>query len=38
MPTDIAKYSIKLFNQGAGIGEVLDRHAKTPSLWRVRWY
>jgi hypothetical protein len=30
MPTDIAKYSIELFKvggEGAGIEEVLDRHA-----------
>ena len=30
MPTDIAKYSIELFEQGgegAGIEEILDRHA-----------
>jgi hypothetical protein len=30
MPTDIAKYSIELFkpgSEGAGIEEVLDRHA-----------
>ena len=30
MPTDIAKYSIELFKQGgegAGIEEILDRHA-----------
>jgi hypothetical protein len=30
MPTDIAKYSIELFRQGsegAGIEEILDRHA-----------
>ena len=31
MPTDIAKYSIELFKpggEGAGIEEILDRHAK----------
>jgi hypothetical protein len=30
MPTDIAKYSIELFKpggEGAGIEEILDRHA-----------
>ena len=30
IPTDIAKYSIELFNrggEGAGIEEILDRHA-----------
>jgi hypothetical protein len=46
MPTDIAKYSIELFKvggEGAGIEEVLDRHADLKvarSIYRdrVEWY
>ena len=37
MPTDIAKYSIELFKlggEGAGIEEILDRHA---DLKVARW-
>jgi hypothetical protein len=42
MPTDIAKYSIELFKpggEGAGIEEILDRHAdlkvaSAPGAWR----
>ena len=42
MPTDIAKYSIELFKQGgegAGIEEILDRHADLKvarSIYRTR--
>jgi hypothetical protein len=42
MPTDIAKYSIELFKvggEGAGIEEVLDRHADVKvarSIYRDR--
>jgi hypothetical protein len=42
MPTDIAKYSIELFKpggEGAGIEEILDRHANLKvarSIYRTR--
>jgi hypothetical protein len=42
MPTDIAKYSIELFKrggEGAGIEEILDRHADLKvarSIYRAR--
>ncbi len=42
MPTDIAKYSIELFKpggEGAGIEEILDRHADLKvarSIYRTR--
>jgi hypothetical protein len=42
MPTDIARYSIELFKlggEGAGIEEVLDRHAdleSARSIYRTR--
>ena len=42
MPTDIARYSIELFKlggEGAGIEEVLDRHADLAiarSIYRTR--
>jgi hypothetical protein len=42
MPTDIARYSIELFKlggEGAGIEEILDRHADlkiAQSIYRAR--
>ena len=42
MPTDIARYSIELFKrsgEGAGIEEILDRHADLKvarSIYRAR--
>jgi hypothetical protein len=42
MPTDIARYSIELFKlggEGAGIEEILDRHAdleSARSIYRTR--
>jgi hypothetical protein len=42
MPTDIARYSIELFKlggEGAGIEEILDRHADLAiarSIYRIR--
>jgi hypothetical protein len=42
MPTDIARYSIELFKlggEGAGIEEILDRHANLEtarSIYRTR--
>jgi len=42
MPTDLAKYSIELFKpggEGAGIAEILDRHADLKiarSIYRTR--